>query len=89
MTTHIRIGMDDKRKLEQLADLEGISVREALSNAIAFYQLSLMKTWLKNGNFEWTPEMIEAFQKAREWLERIGRMNKRKLKESTKVKKVE
>jgi len=83
MTTHIRIGKDDKRKLEQLADLEGISVRKALSNAIAFYQLSLMKTWLKNGNFKFTPELLEAFQKARDW---IDRLDKRKLKEPAKKK---
>ena len=71
-TTTIRIGKDDKKQLELLADVEGISVRKALSKAIGFYELALMKKWLKQGNFEWTPELVQAFKEAEAWLKRIG-----------------
>ena len=84
MSTSVRIGKDTKRKIVQLADLEGISQLEVINRAIAFYQLALMRRFLESGNFEFTPEMVEAFSKARQWLQRMG---KRKFRELIKVKK--
>ena len=86
MSTTIRISETDKKQLELLATIENISEREALSRAVGFYELALMKEWLKQGNFEWTDELIEAFEKARQWLQKIGRLDKRKFKQLVKAK---
>jgi len=82
MSTSVRIGTDTKRRIEQLADLEGITQREVINRALAFYQLTLLRTHMEQKDF-WTPEMIEAFAKARDWLDRL---DKRKLKELAKKK---
>lgn len=83
MSTTIRIGLDDKRKLQQLCDIENISEREAVSRSIAYYQLALMKRFLEQGDFKFSPEMLEAFEKARQWLQRLAQ---RKYKELLKAK---
>lgn len=83
MSSSVRIGNDDKRKIEQISDLEGITQKQVISRAISFYQIAIMKRFLEQGNFEWTPELLRAFKEAQEWLNRLA---KRRYKQLTKKK---
>lgn len=81
MSKVIRIGKDAKLRLERISDIEGLTLQEAISRAISFYEIALLRRFLSRKNVELTPEQWAKVREIQEWLKRQG---KRKFKDLTK-----
>jgi len=80
MTTHIRIGKDAKSRLERLADIEGITEKEAIARAITFFEIAVLRRHLSQKGIELTPQQLQKVKEIQAWLARQG---KRKFKQLT------
>lgn len=77
-TTTIRISLDAKKQLERIATLENLTLKKTVERSIGFYEIAILRRFLGRKK-KFTPELVEAFHEAKEWLARTQRQKAGKI----------